>query len=294
MGSPLRTISILLVESNGDRRSRIREMLRASAHKTTMHSLGSKEEALAYLERESTCAILALGSTLTEGTEDLVKFFRTERPLHCPPLLAIPTSTSPGALAVFMEMRVGAVLLEPISVAGAHSALTRIVESEDFKAHQDFINRSVYQVLIACALPLIERKAEALINEAAITLVEARELKGSADRLEPLREHIDAATVEYVLTEFTKEAKPFAARKAKRAPKRMRKKEQAVAAVLKLLEQRKISEEKFTQMMNVDKERLVGFLRGTEGIDPRLAQELSRVLGRDPKYWLSFESAPPP
>ena len=79
--------------------------------------------------------------------------------------------------------------------------------------------------------------------------------------------------------------------KFERKKKRVRYAEHPGKVITRIIESRNLTEERLCEMLSSDNEHVLKVLQEEAGLTPELATQLSRVLGKPEKYWISLQSA---
>lgn len=285
----------LILDSNSDRRARLREVLKELLPKANISHSRSFQEALAELQTHTGYDCIFFSSSFR--ADETRKFLRdlAQLTLQPSPLLIVSLLPSDQGSAVVADLYVHGVhgfICEPFSSDGLWQLMNTTRQEAEKAIDNTEKDLRITGFLVADAMRLLDEIADArsegrlapgytgkLLREVSAAL------KASAEKIG--REALEEILISKFMAAKTSKVGPD---KGKIALGRKREVVHPGVEIEKIMEQRKLSKDKLLSVLKIEPAEFDQILAQQSPVTKELARELARVLGRTQEYWLEMQN----
>lgn len=287
--------TILIVDQDMNSRGRLRECLRHTLHRATLTIARSEREALQLLENLETPFDIIFLSTCS-GADSVLNFFQKVRELHTVDMPAIIVilkgeQVDSSFISELYLQGVNGFLKEPFSSVKLLELLQVLESTEASELSEQQKNEAAAGFLIGDAMRYIDQASRKIAAGEQVNQFAMQKLSNLSERIGEISGKISDLFGDILVKKLSSAPTP------KELPGKKKTAITTIDRVLphpafvvrEMLQERRLSKQKFLEMLNIDPDQIEQFLILQADMDETLAIELSRILGREPKFWLDLQ-----
>jgi plasmid maintenance system antidote protein VapI len=282
---------------NGDiaSRSRLREVLKTSIHKSELNLCHSCREAIGHLEFADKLDVIFVSFNF--GLESIKSFTRDislQMGSNIPFIIVTIDKQNSKTLTQVTNLYLDGVsgfIAEPYSSTELTALLTTL-KTRQTTINEDQKQRKATRFLIEEVIRPVDNKAKQLFNDKPVSGSLMKELKYISQSLSEIYTKVPELFVDTLSDIFEKMPAPDWAN-LQRPTKEKKKKNKVIqhpgTVILDIMQERNLSLERLTPSIKIDLQEFQLFLECKRDIDDDMSRELSRLFGRTPIEWKKIQ-----